>query len=49
MMTRHVSAAGTYGGNFTMSSGSQARVVTFALKDMVLAAAAYYLGGACEF
>jgi hypothetical protein len=33
VMTQHVTATGTYGGNFTMSSGSQARVVTFAFKD----------------
>jgi hypothetical protein len=33
VMSQNVSATGTYGGNFTQSSGTQAGVITFALKD----------------
>jgi hypothetical protein len=33
VMSQHVVATGTYGGNFTQSSGTSAGVITFALKD----------------
>jgi len=34
VMTRSVSATGTYGGNFTQSNGSSSGVITFALKEI---------------